>query len=230
MHTLNSILNRFEFLKNQKNIAGMAHFGIQTKKVYGISAPILKKMAREIGHSHVLAQQLWKSGSLEARTLAALIDEPTKVTEGQMERWVREFDNWAVCDNTCGSLFDKTPFAWKKAVAWSRRKEEFVKRAGYALMAWLAVHDRKATDGQFVKLLPHIKQGATDERNFVKKAVNWALRQIGKRNINLNKQAIRAAKEIHRLDSPAAKWVASDALRELTGKAVKRRLLARAAG
>jgi 3-methyladenine DNA glycosylase AlkD len=174
--------------------------------------------------------KLWKSGSLEARALAALIDEPAKVTEAQMERWVRDFDNWAVCDTCCGYLFDKTPFAWKKAVQWSRRDEEFVKRAGYALMAWLAVHDKKAADAPFIKLLPHIKRGALDERNFVKKAVNWALRQIGKRNMALNKRAIQTAKEIRSIDTSAARWIASDALRELTRKAAQGRLMKRSAG
>ena len=221
---IRSLLKRMRRLGSKKNVAGMARFGIHSVKVYGISAPPLKKLAREIGKNHNLAQKLWASGVLEARILAAFIDEPAKVSEKQLERWVKDFDNWAVCDTCCGYLFDKTSFAWEKAVEWSRRKQEFVKRAGYALMAWLAVHDKKAHDSRFARLFPHIRRGATDERNFVRKAVNWALRQIGKRNRNLNKLAIRTAKDIHTMDSRSAKWIASDALRELTSPSAQRRL------
>ncbi len=213
----------------------MARFGIRSAKAYGISVPVLRKIARGIGKDHELAQGLWSSRVLEARILAAFVDEPLRVTEKQMERWVRDFDNWAVCDGCCGNLFDRTPFVWKKAVEWSRRKpgrpdksgsggEEFVKRAAFSLIAELAVHDKEAEDRRFLSLLPIIKREAIDERNFVKKAVNWALRQIGKRNLNLNKKAIETAKEIQKLDSPSAKWIAADALRELTSEAVQRRL------
>jgi 3-methyladenine DNA glycosylase AlkD len=224
MERVNQILKRLESLGSRKNVEGMARYGIRSKKAFGVSAPKLRAMAKAIGRDHALAQRLWKTGVLDARALAALVDDPAKVTQQQMERWVRDFDNWAVCDTCCGRLFDKTPFAWKKAVEWSKRKEEYVKRAGYALMAWLAVHDKQADDNRFMKFLPHIKRGATDERNFVKKAVNWGLRQIGKRNLNLNGHAIRTAKEIDRIDSSAAKWVAGDALRELAGRAVPERL------
>jgi 3-methyladenine DNA glycosylase AlkD len=161
---------------------------------------------------------------LEARGIAALIDEPSKVTERQMEQWVKEFDNWAVCDGCCMNLFDKTTLAWKKAIEWSRREKEFEKRAAFSLMAVLAVHDKQATDRQFLSLLPIIKREAVDERNFVRKAVNWALRQVGKRNLALNKKAIQVAKEIQKIDSRSAKWIAADALRELTSTAVQRRL------
>ncbi|MBI4548254.1 MAG: DNA alkylation repair protein [Ignavibacteriae bacterium] len=202
----------------------MARFGITSTKAYGVSVPTLRKIAKEIGTNREIAQQLWTTGILEARILAALVDNPVKVTERQMEQWVQEFDNWAVCDTCCGNLFDRTPFTWRKAIEWSKRKEEFVKRASFALMAWLAVHDKKADDKQFVKVFPLIKREATGERNFVKKAVNWALRQIGKRNLSLNDHAIRIAREIQKLNSSSAKWIASDALRELTGKAVQRRL------
>jgi len=224
MSNFNTIVSRLRSLANPKNVEGMARFGIRSKKAYGIGAGTLRGIGKEIGHDHALAGQLWKTGVLEARILAALVDEPAKVTEQQMERWVRDFDNWAVCDGCCGVLFDKTPFAWNKAIEWSKRKEEFVKRAGYVLMAELAVHDKKASDAQFVRFLPHIKRGATDGRNFVKKAVNWALRQIGKRNNRLNRLAIKTASEIHAMDSSSAKWVASDALRELSGRVVDQRL------
>jgi len=181
-------------------------------------------MAREFGKNHDLAQELWATGVLEARGIAALIDEPSKVTEKQMEQWVKDFDNWAVCDGCCMNLFDKTRFAWKKVVEWSRREKEFEKRAAFSLMAVLAVHDKEAKDKQFLSLLPIIKREVVDERNYVRKAVNWALRQIGKRNLTLNKKAIQVAREIQKIDSKSARWIATDALRELTSVAVQRRL------
>ena len=180
--------------------------------------PKLRALAKDIGHNHALALDLWASGVHEARILAALIDEPDRVTGAQMERWVKRFDSWDVCDCCCGSLFIKTPFAYRKAIEWSRREEEYVKRAGFVLMASLAVHDKKAPDAVFARYLRLIKMGATDERNFVKKAVNWAMRQIGKRNLSLREAAIKAAREIQQLDSKAARWIAADALRELTSE------------
>jgi 3-methyladenine DNA glycosylase AlkD len=221
---MSSILRRLQSLGDPKAVEGMARFGIKTRKVFGVSAPDLRKMAKEIGKNHDLAQELWSVDVLETRGLAFLIDDPSEVTEKQMEQWVREFDNWAVCDGCCANLFDKTVFAWKKAVEWSQRKREFEKRAAFTLMAALAVHDKKAADKQFVSFLPIIKREAEDERNFVKKAVSWALRQIGKRNLALNKKAIQTAKEIQRLNSKSARWIAADALRELTSAGVQRRL------
>ncbi len=205
-------------------VEGMARFGITTKKAYGWSAPALKRLAREIGRDHALAEELWASEILEARALAALIDLPQKVSERQMEKWAKDFDNWGVCDGACINLFRYTRYAHAKCVAWSSRREEFVKRAAFALMAGLAVADKAASDQAFLKFLPLIKSAAVDERNFVKKAVNWALRQIGKRNQRLNRAAIAAAREIHRLDSRAARWIASDALRELQSPTVQQRL------
>jgi 3-methyladenine DNA glycosylase AlkD len=219
-----SILRRLQSLGDPKAVEGMARFGITTKKAFGVSAPVLKGMARGIGKDHDLALELWSTGVLEARSIAAVIDEPSKVTEKQMEKWVKDFDNWAVCDGCCMYLFDKTTFAWKKVVEWSRREREYEKRAAFSLMAVLAVHDKTAKDKQFLSLLPIIKREAADERNFVRKAVNWALRQIGKRNLTLNKKAIQTAKQIQRLDSKSARWIAADALRELTSVAVQRRL------
>ena len=202
----------------------MARFGINPKSTYGVSTPNLRKMAKQIGKDHPLAQKLWASGIHEARILASMIDSPEMVTEKQMENWVRGFDSWDVCDQCCSNLFDKTEFAYRKATQWSRRREEFVKRAGFVLIAALAVHDKGADDREFIKLLPIIKREATDNRNFVKKAINWALRQIGKRTSSLNKMAIETAKEIGEIDSKAARWIASDALRELTSEAVRRKL------
>lgn len=171
----------------------MSRFGINPKNTLGISVYIIRGIAKKTGTNHKLAQQLWNSRIHEARLLAGFIDEPARVSERQMERWVKDFDSWDVCDQVCGNLFDKTKFAYKKALEWATRKEEFVKRAGFVLMAALSVHDKKTKDQKFERFFPAIKRYSTDERNFVKKAVNWALRQIGKRNINLNKKAIRAA-------------------------------------
>ncbi|MFH0832988.1 MAG: DNA alkylation repair protein [Candidatus Aenigmatarchaeota archaeon] len=212
------VLKKLESLSNPKNVEGMARFGIKPKNAYGISMPILRKMAKELGKDHALAQRLWSSGIHEARILAGMIDDTALVTEKQMDSWIRDFDSWDVCDQVCMNLFDKTAFAYDKAVEWSSRTEEFEKRAGFALMACLAVHDKKAGNEKFLKFLPIIKICSTDERNFVKKAVNWSLRQIGKRNAKLKKAAIKTAKEIQKINSKSAKWVANDALRELKWK------------
>jgi 3-methyladenine DNA glycosylase AlkD len=218
------LIKRLKSLSNPEAVAGMARFGINPRNTYGVSIPVLRKMAKQIGQNHLLSQRLWKTGIHEARILAGMIDLPEEVTEKQMERWARDFDSWDVCDQVCSNLFDQTEFANKKAINWSERGEEFVKRAGFVLMAALAVHDKEAGDKEFLKFLPIIKRDARDERNFVKKAVNWALRQIGKRNLALNRMAIKTAKEIQGIDSKAAKWIASDAIRELTSEAVRKRL------
>jgi 3-methyladenine DNA glycosylase AlkD len=206
------------------NVAGMARYGIDPKNALGVSVPALRALAKRVGRDHATALALWKTGIHEARSLAGLVDEPAKVTEAQLERWARDFDSWDICDGVCSNLFDRTPFARDKAIEWSACPEEYVKRAGFVLMAALAVHDKKAPDALFREFLPLIEREATDERNFVKKAVNWALRQIGKRNRALNRDAIAAAKRIRRIDSRAARWIAADALRELEGAAVQARL------
>jgi len=204
---------------------GMARFGIHVDNALGgISTPILKKLAREIGKDHRLARDLWKSGLHEARHLAAMVDDPAQVTEAQMERWAKDFDSWDAVDCSCLYLFVNTPYAHRKALEWSRRKEEFVKRAAFTLMAVLAVHDKEAADAKFLRFLPIIKRESTDDRNFVKKAANWALRQIGKRNQALNEVAIQAAREIRLIDSRSSRWIAADALRELASDAVQKRL------
>jgi len=211
----NDIIKRLRSLSNPRNIEDKARFGIISKNVLGITKPVMRKIAKDLGKNHNMALRLWDSEIYEARVIAALIDEPALVTEEQMNNWVKDFDNWGICDNTCSNLFDKTPFAYKKAKEWSSRQEEFVKRAGFALVAVLAVHDKKTSDKHFIKFFPMIKRASVDDRNFVKKAVNWALRQIGKRNKRLNKEAIKVAKEIQKIDSRSARWIASDALREL---------------
>ena len=219
-----AVLARLTSLANPANVAGMARYGINPTNTLGVSVPLLRAMAKEIGKDHALALELWESGIHDARSLAGLIDDPVLVSEEQMERWVRDFDSWDVCDGVCSNLFDKTPFAYAKAIAWSSRREEFVKRAGFVLMAALAVHDKKAPAASFRKFLPIIEREATDERNFVRKAVNWALRQIGKRSPELNRSAVASARRIRSIDSKAARWIAADALRELESEAVQDRL------
>ena len=211
-------------LGSRRNVEGMARFGIRAKNVYGVSKPKMDALAKRVGKSHSLALQLWNSGVHDARILAGMVDEPHLVAAAQMDRWVRDFDNWDVCDGTCCHLFAHTAFAWQKALQWSRKSGEFQKRAAFALMAYLAVHDKRARDHKFVKLLPTIRREAVDDRNFVRKAINWALRQIGKRNLKLNRAAIQEAERIRRIGSGAARWIAADALRELRGEAVQQRL------
>ena len=218
------ILHSLKSLSNPKAVEGMARYGINPENTYGISIPILRNMAKEIGINRSLAQELWSSGIHEARILASMIDNPKEVTADQMENWVIDFDSWDVCDQCCMNLFGRTGSAYQKAVEWSERDEEFVKRAGFVIMARLAVSDKKAVDSLFEDFLPIIKREAHDNRNYVKKAVNWALRQIGKRNAHLNKKAIATAEEILEMDSKAAKWIASDAIRELTNKKIQARL------
>jgi len=203
----------------------MARFGIQSSNSFGVSVPKLRTLARELGHDHHLALKLWETGLHDARLLATMIDDPRQVTAGQMEKWARDFDSWDVVDGCCGNLFDKTPFAVTKAKEWCRREEEYAKRAGFVLMAELAVHDKNAKDQVFLDFLPLIIDGASDKRNFVKKAVNWSLRQIGKRNLKLNKAAVSTALKIQKMESGSAKWVAADALRELKSPQVQKRLL-----
>lgn len=186
--------------------------------------PVLRQMAKEIGKHHLLALELWQSKVHEARILASLVDEPGLVTEGQMEKWVNEFDSWDVCDQFCMNLFAKTPFAYDKVKEWSTRPDVFVKRAAFALIACLAWNDKKADNTALLEFLPIIKRESNDDRNFVKKSVNWALRQIGKRNLALNEVAIATSREIAAMPSKSARWIANDALRELTGEAVQTRL------
>lgn len=224
MKSCESILEHLKAHTDKDALAGMARFGINTKNAYGVPIPMLRKNAKDIGKDHALAMELWSSGIHDARILATMIDSPGSVTEKQMEDWVKDFDSWDVCDQCCSNLFSRTQFGFSKAVEWSSRAEEFVKRAGFALMAALAVHDKKANDEMFVEFLSLIKNGATDERNFVKKAVNWALRQIGKRNKHLNEKAIDAAKGIMKIDSRSARWIATDALKELESENVQKRL------
>ncbi len=218
------IIKKLKSLSNPKNVEGMARFGINPQKALGINIPVLRKMAKEIGKDHNLALQLWDSDLHEVRILATMIDEPDKVSEKQMEEWVKGFNSWDLCDQCCMNLFSKTSLAWKKAIEWVGKEREFTRRASFSLIACLAWYEKQAEDKEFLKFFPLIKKYSTDERNFVKKAVNWALRQIGKKNKNLNKGALKLTKEILKIDNKTAKWIASDALRELSSQAVQKRL------
>jgi len=210
-------------LQNPKNVLGMARFGIRPKtKVYGIPIPELRNIAKQIGKNHDLALKLWDSKIHESRLLAGFIDEPEKVTEKQFKKWVGDFDSWDICDQVCGNLFDKTDFAYKKVFELARKKPEFVKRTAFTLMACLAVHQKSMSNEDFMRFFPLIKKESVDARNFVKKAVNWALRQIGKRNKYLRKKALILAEEILKIDSKSAQWIAKDALRELTNLNTKK--------
>ena len=213
--TKDEIIKKLRANKNPKNIVGMARFGINSKNTLGINIPILRKMAKNIGKNHELAIELWDSNVHEAQLLATFIDDPKMVNIEQMNRWVTDFDSWDVCDQACMSLFDKTPFAFKMAKTWANHEREFTRRAGFALMAALAFHDKITKDKDFIIFFPLIKKYSVDERNFVKKAVNWALRQIGKRNLNLRNLALVCAKDIIKINSKSAKWIANDAIREL---------------
>ncbi len=226
------IIRQLKSQANPKNVAGMARFGINGKNVLGISIPYLRNLAKEImktnTDNHKLAGELWSSKIHEARILASFIDSPENVTEKQMETWVKDFDSWDLCDQVTTGLFDRTTFAYKKAFEWSKRCEEFVKRAGFALMAGLAVHNKKADDKAMIEFFEPIIRESTDERNFVRKAINWALRNIGKRNQTLKDGAIKTAQKILRkaqddkknqgMNNKTARWIASDAIRELEAR------------
>jgi 3-methyladenine DNA glycosylase AlkD len=207
-----------------ENIDGMARFAIVGDQRMGVSVPDMRKIAKSVGKNHQLALDLWDTGVPEGMIVAGMIAEPDKLTEQQMEDWVVDINSWDICDQVCMNLFEKTPLAEKKIFEWSTREGEFVKRTSYALIACLAWHDKQAVDERFINYFPLIVAGSTDERNFVKKAVNWALRNIGKRNQNLNKQAIRVANQIHEIDSKSARWIASNALRELESEKIQLRL------
>ena len=226
MNTAAEIIAQLRTLRSPRDAEGQRRFGIAPRGEHlGIRAPVLREIARRHRRDHALALELWAAGLHEARVLAALIDDPARVTRAQMEQWARECDNWGVTDACCCVLFDRTEFAIEKAHQWSRRRAEFVKRGGFVLMAGLAVHRKELPDEVFVEFLPVIRREATDGRNFVKKAVNWALRQIGKRNPRLRRAAIAEARRIHRIDSSSARWIATDALRELAGRSSRRPIL-----
>lgn len=208
----------------ESNIKKMKHFGIESPKAFGVMAPVLRTLAKQIGTNHQLALSLWKTGYHEARVLASLIADVEHVTEALMEKWAADFNSWAVCDTCCGELFDATPFAVQKAHEWSKRNEEYVKRAGFVLMAEMAVHRTDLPDSVFTSFFPDIVREATDRRNFVRKAVNWALRQIGKRNIRLHAKAMRLATKLSKSNNSTARWIGSDAVKDLHSAPVRRKI------
>ena len=220
----NEILEKLKSKSRKDQLEGMARYGIKIDKRLGVSIPEIRKIAKDFGKNHETALDLWNTGFDDAKITAAMIDEPEKVTENQMDEWVKEIDSWDVCDQICMNLFDKTSYAWKKIIDWSKRDEEFVKRTAFSLLACLAWHDKNADDNKFIEYFPIIKRNSTDERNYVKKAVSWSLRHIGKRNLNLHKKALKLANEIKQIDSKTAKWIGSDAIKDLNSDATKRRL------
>jgi len=221
MTTTSEILKRLHAAGSAANVAGMARYGIRPAKAYGVATPVIRSIARELGRNTKLASALWSTNVLEARMLATMIADPAQIPEEEVERWVREFDCWSVCDSACIGLLWKTPFAWRKVREWSRREPEYERRAAFALLAGLAVHDKKAPGKQFRAALRLISKAAIDERNFVKKAVNWALRQIGKRNAELREAAIEIAESLIATESRSARWIGRDAVRELRRQAVR---------
>ena len=224
MKSVEEVINELKKHYNPHNIEGMKRYGIKVDKAFGVNAPTMYAIAKRIGKNHKLALELWQTGYHEARHIAAMIDDPKLVTKSQMNKWVKDFNSWDICDGTCSNLFRKTPFTVEKILEWCEKKEEYIRRAGFSLLCYVAVHDKKRDDKDFLQFFPLIKKHSVDERNFVKKAVNWALRQIGKRSKFLNKEALKLAKEIQTLDSKSARWIANDAIRELTNPKILARI------
>lgn len=218
------IIKQLESRSNPKAVEGMARYGIVSKNILGVCMPTLRHMAKDIGKNHELAMELWTTEIFDARLIAMMVEDHKTISEKHMDVWAKDFDNWAICDGCCIHLFRKTSVTWKKAKEWSRSKDEFVRRAGFVMITSLAVHDKQAEDKKFISQFSSLKRAANDERNSVKKGVNWALRQIGKRNLVLNNQAIKLAVELKKMNSVAARWIAADALKELQSNAVQKRL------
>jgi 3-methyladenine DNA glycosylase AlkD len=207
-----------------RNREGMARYGLYSKNTLGVSVANIRVLAKRLGRNHELALALWDTGVYEARMLTTFVDEPSHVTPAQMDRWCRDFDSWGICDGLCFHLFDKTPHAWKKIAKWSNARAEFVKRASFALLASVALHDKTASDKSFLDSLSLIERAAIDDRNFVKKAVSWALRGIGKRSPALHAASVKLASRLALSPHPAARWTGKDALRDLATPATRRRL------
>jgi 3-methyladenine DNA glycosylase AlkD len=216
MPTATEVLAQLQRKGSRKGVEGMARYGIVAKKAYGVSVGDIRAMAKKIGRDHELAATLWKSGVFEGRMIAVFLEDPKLVTSAQMDAWARDFENWADCDTACFHLFDKTPLAWKKIEQWSTKKDEFVKRAAFALLASVALHDKKAPDAPFMKSLKLIERAADDDRNFVKKGVSWALRGIGHRNPKLRAAAMKTAANLSNSEIGSARWIGKDAIRDLS--------------
>ncbi|MCR4439602.1 MAG: DNA alkylation repair protein [bacterium] len=224
MASVEEVLKKLDSQAMPDKVQGMARYGMTAERRLGVSVPDMRRIAKETGKDHDLALRLWEIGIPEARIVACLVDRPEELTEQQMDEWVAGFNSWDVCDQVCMNLFRRSPLAWKKIIEWSEREEEYVKRAAYALIACLAWYDKEAEDQRLGELFPVIKRGATDERNYVRKAVSWALRNIGKRNRKLNRAALEVAEDIGQMDTRAARWIASDMKKELSSEAVQKRL------
>jgi 3-methyladenine DNA glycosylase AlkD len=224
LFSIEEVLRQLESKSKRDQLEGMARYGMNIEHRLAVSIPELRLIAKKTGKNHELALGLWKTGIADAKILAAMIDNPTLLSDEQMEDWVKDIDSWDVGDQVCMNLFEKSPLAWRKVEEWSKRDEEFVKRTAFGLLACLAWHDKKANDDQFLQLFHVFERGAIDERNSVKKAVSWALRNIGKRNLHLNKAAVNEADRLRLLDSKSARWIASDVIRELESEAVHQRL------
>jgi 3-methyladenine DNA glycosylase AlkD len=223
------VLAWFERTGSAKAAAGLARYGLPTTNAYGIPVGALRAYAKRLGPDHDLALKLWKTGSLDARILAAFLGEPARLTVAQMNAWCQDFDNWGTTDTACFALFDRSPLAWKMVAPWVKQKGEFQRRAGFVLMACLAAHDKAAADGDFLKFMPMIERGASDDRNFVKKGVSWALRHVGHRNAKLHVAAVKTATRLAKSDDPGERWVGKDALRDLSRPLVARKVAKAAA-
>lgn len=224
MFSIQEVLRQLESKSKRDQLEGMARYGMNIEHRLGVSIPELRLIAKKTGKNHELALGLWKTGIADAKILAAMIDDPMLLSDEQMEDWVKDIDSWDVGDQVCMNLFEKSPLAWRKVEEWSKRDEEFMKRTAFGLLACLAWHDKKANDDQFLQLFHVFERGAMDEQNSVKKAISWALRNIGKRNLHLNKAAVNEAARLRLLDSKSARWIASDVIRELESEAVHQRL------
>ena len=218
------VVSRLRKLSSKSVREGMRRFGIPNDNAFGVSVGKIQKLGKELGRNHKLALDLWETGFYEARMLAAFVDDPNLVTAAQMDRWCKDFDNWGIVDTVCFKLFDQTPHAWKRVEQWAKRQDEFQRRAGFALLACLGVHDKQATNEQFIRCLPLIEIAATDERNFVKKGVSWALRVIGRRNLELNKVATELAWRLTDSANPTSRSLGKEALREFKRPVVQRQL------
>jgi 3-methyladenine DNA glycosylase AlkD len=225
--TVDAVVAWLERTGSPKAAAGLARYGLPTTNAYGIPVAALRARAKQIGRDHALAMKLWKSGSLDARILASFLADPEQLTLAQMNAWCRDFDNWGTTDTACFALFDRSPLAWKVVAPWARQQGEFQKRAGFVMMACLSAHDKTAADAAFLKFLPMIEQGASDDRNFVKKGVSWALRHIGHRNARLHAAAVKTATKLSKSDDATERWVGKDALRDITRPLVIKKVRAK---
>jgi 3-methyladenine DNA glycosylase AlkD len=225
--SVNSAVAALRRLATKATRDGMARFALPNEKAFGVAVGDIRSLGKQLGRDHTLAAGLWKTGLYEPRMLACFVEDPARVSPAQMDRWAKDFDNWGICDTACFHLFDRTPHAWGRIGVWADKPAEFVKRAAFALLASLTIHDKKSADAPFLHGLSLVEQAAEDERNFVKKAVNWALRSVGKRNTALHAAALDVAERLATQNDPTPRWVGKDALRELRGPGVARRLAKR---